>query len=135
MSQTFERRYENDPRNVALARGAIADFAVACGFGPDCIDEIRLAAGEALSNASEHGCNGKSGHFGIRCTFDCGELTIDISDNGRGFEPTLVVGASTIPDERGRGFGMFLMRRLMDSVSFEECGKRVRLTRRVSRPC
>ena len=131
MGKSLEYRYDNDPRNVAKARSAIATFAQECGFTTNCIDEIRLAAGEALSNASEHGCCEDHGHFSIRCIFSGGELTIEISDDGSGFRTMPVESELALPDARGRGFGLFLMRRFMDSVSFDESESRVRLTRKV----
>jgi anti-sigma regulatory factor (Ser/Thr protein kinase) len=52
-----------------------------------------------------------------------------IEDSGSSFtEPS--VQTSVQPDDRGRGFGIFLMRRLMDEVTFARNGTIVRLVRR-----
>ncbi len=130
MSVSFRAAYTSDPRNVALAREAVAKFARLCGFEEAAVADIRLAAGEALSNAAEHGLDERRGGFSIRCEFDAGVLTVEIQDSGRGFHPA--VDDCMPPDPRGRGFGIFLMRRLMDSVTFARNGTCVRLTRRIA---
>lgn len=125
----FRSTYTNDPRNVALARNAIASFARLNGFDDDAAAEIKLAAGEALSNASEYGRSTRGGGFSVSCTFDDGELRIEIQDSGPGFDVPADKRAIA-PDHRDRGFGIFVMRRLMDSVTFARHGTRVELVRR-----
>ena len=123
----YRAAFSGEPRNVPLARNAIASFARICGFSRNEVDDIRLAAGEALSNAVEHGRHEKVSGFSIRCAFIDGELTIEIRDNGEGFEPAM---DATPLEQRDRGFGIFLMRRLMDGVRFDKNGTCVRLVRR-----
>lgn len=123
--------YPSDIENVALARQRIAQFARTCGFTDDQISDIRLAAGEAMSNAVEHGGEKPGRSFVVDCSFSNDALTIEIQDSGRTFiEPSHGNGAG--PDDRGRGFGIFLMRRLMDEVSFAHEGRIVRLVRRLA---
>ncbi len=130
MTPNFRAAFSGERRNVPLARNAIAGFARICGFSLEEIADIRIAAGEALSNAVEHGHNRRSSGFSVRCSFDDDELTIEIRDNGDGFLPTLtVVAPSASHNKSERGFGILLMRRLMDRVSFERNGTCVRLTR------
>jgi len=130
--QTLNKKYHadfaSDIRNVALARQGIAGFAQACGFTDTDVADIRLAAGEALSNAVEHGGRPGDGSFSVACTFDGTELAIEIRDAGAGF-PVPRELTAVEPDHRGRGFGIFLMRRLMDEVSFSRNGTVVRLIR------
>jgi serine/threonine-protein kinase RsbW len=128
MNPNYRAAFTGESRNVPLARNAIASFARICGFSKDEVADIRLAAGEALSNAVEHGRNERQPGFSVRCSFDDGELMIEIRDNGEGFElqPT-----TEIPiEQRERGFGIFLMCRLMDGVRFDNNGSCVRLVRR-----
>jgi serine/threonine-protein kinase RsbW len=129
VSTQYRSNFTSDIRNVALARRGIASFASACGFSDEAIADIRLAAGEALSNAVEHGRSTRSRGFTVNCVFDGSKLTIEIRDSGRGF-PAPPEQSSVEPDDRGRGFGIFLMRRLMDDVSFARNGTVVRLVRR-----
>jgi serine/threonine-protein kinase RsbW len=129
VSPTYRATFTGDRRNVPLARSAIASFARICGFSVEEVSDIRVAAGEALSNAVEHGRSHRSSGFSVRCTFAEDQLTIEIRDNGGGFS---LDGKRDITPihERTRGFGIFLMRRLMDDVYFDRNGTSVRLTRR-----
>ncbi len=130
MSTHYRATFTSEPRNAALARRSIASFASVCGFSEAEVADIRLAAGEALSNAVEHGRGERSSGFTVACTFEDARLTIEIRDSGGGFVAAPDRGAYLQPDDRGRGFGIFLMRRLMDEVQFDRNGTVVRLTRR-----
>lgn len=129
MTSRHRATFTNDLRNVALARKSVARFARICGFSESEVADICLAAGEAVSNAVEHGRGERSTGFTVQCSFKDGELTVAIHDSGNGFSwpPDRT---SVEPDERGRGFGIFLMRRLMDDVTFARNGTVVRLVRR-----
>jgi serine/threonine-protein kinase RsbW len=127
VAPTYHAVFTGDRKNVPLARNAIARFAAVCGFSNDEVADIRLAAGEALSNAVEHGKARRSNGFSVRCTFEEDAITIEIRDNGSGFP--LDYSDETPIEQRERGFGIFLMRRLMDSVRFERNGSTVRLMR------
>jgi serine/threonine-protein kinase RsbW len=129
VSTQYRATFTSDIRNVALARKGIASFASVCGFSDEAVADIRLAAGEALSNAVEHGRTTRARRFAVYCAFDGSKLTVEIRDSGHGF-PAPPECSSVEPDDRGRGFGIFLMRRLMDDVTFARNGTIVRLVRR-----
>jgi serine/threonine-protein kinase RsbW len=129
LNNHYRAAFTSNVRKVAAARHGVAGFAAGCGFSEEAISDIRLAAGEALSNAVEHGSETPSRKIVVDCTFADGALTIEIQDSGHGFaEPC--ARSSVEPDDRGRGFGIFLMRRLMDEVTFAQNGTLVRLVRR-----
>jgi serine/threonine-protein kinase RsbW len=130
---TYRAAFSGNHRNVPLARNAIASFARICGFSREEVEDIRLAAGEALNNAVEHGHARRSNGFSVSCTFCDNEMAIEIHDNGEGFDPERSL--EELPSEpRGRGLGIYLMRRLMDAVRFDRGGTRVRLIRRHAIP-
>jgi serine/threonine-protein kinase RsbW len=91
---------------------------------------IETALHEALANAVIHG-NGENSckrvYVTCRCYLD-GEVLITVRDEGRGFDRTAV------PDPTFRenllfthGRGIYLMKTLMDEVSFEDGGSVVRM--------
>ncbi len=86
-----------------------------------------MAAGEALSNAAEHGRGARPGGFSVRCQFDNGEFVVEVQDSGYGFEAEPAAAAG--PVERGRGIS--IMRRLMHSLAFSKNGTRVRMVKRL----
>ena len=119
--------------SVRQARRALFAFAQQCGFRGTILSDVESAAGEALANAAEHGDREGSSGFDVRATFDGSELVIEIKDHGAGFDCR---GALTghVPDARGnRGFGIFMMRRLMDKVAYSDRGSRIQLVKRLGR--
>jgi serine/threonine-protein kinase RsbW len=100
-----------------------------CGFSEEEVADIRLAAGEALGNAVEHGKSVRSSGFSVRCTFDGEQLIVEVHDNGSGFS-AFAEDLGVAPIERERGLGIYLMRRLMDDVSYSHNGTLVRLARK-----
>ena len=92
--------------------------------------DIEMALREALANAVVHG-NGddpcKSVYVTCRCYMD-GEVSITIRDQGRGFDSNAVLDP-TLPENLlfTHGRGIYLMKTLMDEVSFEDGGSVVRM--------
>ncbi|HXM09235.1 MAG TPA: ATP-binding protein [Terriglobales bacterium] len=92
--------------------------------------DIEMAIHEALANAVIHG-NGedpcKRIHVTCRCYMD-GEVSITIRDQGRGFDSNTLPDP-TLPENRlfTSGRGIYLMKTLMDEISFEEGGSVVRM--------
>jgi serine/threonine-protein kinase RsbW len=98
--------------------------------------DIEMALHEALANAVIHGSGENSGkrvYVECRCYMD-GEVSITVQDEGRGFD------CNAIPNPTLRenllftcGRGIYLMKTLMDEVSFEEGGAVV-MIRKKSNP-
>ena len=128
MSGRYSATYRSEPKNVAVARSAVANFARSCGFDGREVSEIEMAAGEALSNAAEHGLRRDGGAFTVRCHCQDDELVIEVRDTGRGFGPSRPAAPNeTFPS---RGFGMTIMRAFMNEISYSQNGTVVRLVRR-----
>jgi serine/threonine-protein kinase RsbW len=95
--------------------------------------DIEMALREALANAVIHG-NGenfcKRVHVECRCYTD-GEVSISVRDEGRGFDANAVPDPTTAESrlfEHGRG--IYLVKTLMDAVSFEESGTVVHMRKK-----
>lgn len=101
--------------------------------GSDGVDtNIEMALREALANAVIHG-NGEDPSKRVYVTCRCyrdGEISIRVEDKGRGFDPSTIPDPTT-PSHRllTRGRGIYLMKSLMDEVSFEENGRVVRMVK------
>jgi serine/threonine-protein kinase RsbW len=97
--------------------------------------EIEMALLEALANAVVHGNHGdpnKFVHVVCRCRTD-GQISVNIKDEGRGFDIHAVpdpVTADNLLSERGRG--IFLMRAVMDEVSFSDGGTAVHMRKKLN---
>ena len=90
---------------------------------------LRVALSEALSNAMLYG-NGadRSKRVRVELTITAGAIITRITDEGPGFDYEHVPDPTT-PDSllKPDGRGIFLMRKLLDEVSFNERGNSVTL--------
>lgn len=100
---------------VALARLSVAAVASRLSFSIDEIEDIKLAVAEACTNAIQH-ANG-SAYIDIKCEAVNG-LQISVRDHGRGTRAEHI-RSRDLDDERVGGLGVFLIRSLMDDVSYE----------------
>src|SRR3974390_2117030 len=92
--------------------------------------DIEVALREALLNAIIHG-NWEDPHKHVYVTISCGadgEVAMTIRDEGAGFDSNSVPDP-TAPEHRmsTHGRGIYLMRDLMDKVSFEGGGTVLRM--------
>src|SRR5579864_835684 len=99
----------------------ILNFRMADGSEID----IEMALREALANAAIHG-NGddsrKSVYVTCRCYMD-GEVSVTVRDEGKGFDSSTVLDPTALENLMfTHGRGIYLMKTLMDEVSFEEGG-------------
>ncbi len=93
--------------------------------------EIKLALEEGLTNAMRHGNKLKPDSFVcVSVKARLKQVIIDIHDEGQGFD------FENIPDptarensDRTSGRGVFLMRRLMDTVDFYDKGSGLRMVK------
>jgi len=119
---------------VAVARLTVAGIASRMGFSYDAVDDIKVAVGEACTNAIEHAAP-ETPHqeIDICCHMQSEALIIDITDRGKGFDPAL----ETQPDPlAGGGLGLVLIRALMDEVELTNLagkGTQVRMVKRLSK--
>ena len=97
--------------------------------------DIELALHEALANAVMHG-NGEDSckrvYVTCRCYMD-GEVAITVRDEGRGFDPSVLVDPTfreNLLVTHGRG--IYLMKTLMDEVSFKEGGAVVMMRKKAN---
>jgi serine/threonine-protein kinase RsbW len=91
---------------------------------------FRVGIAEALANAMIYG-NGRDPGKRVRVEveLDPERVSVVVRDQGTGFDPSHVPDP-TLPEylEATGGRGLFLIRSLMDTVDFNECGNCVRLT-------
>ena len=98
----------------------------------DSLFDIRLCAEEALRNAIVHGnLSDRRKPVKVSIEIGKGEVIIEIEDEGKGFNPALLpdpTAGDNIMKAAGRG--VYLVKRLMDKVEFNETGNRIRMVKR-----
>lgn len=106
------------PGAAAVARGRLSEVIRSLPLSLADGQDVLLAAGEALANAIKHGCKcDPDQRINVRCVAGPGKLAIDIIDTGLGFDPSLVALPTPHSLTEG-GMGIYVMRELMDEVSF-----------------
>ncbi|HEY1867471.1 MAG TPA: ATP-binding protein [Candidatus Cybelea sp.] len=114
------------PENAAKARRAVTRFASMWLARTDLWD-FELAVGEVLSNVVQHG---RTYWIAVHCYLDDDRLVTEIQDYGEGF--TLPQRFERPPQGALRGYGLFLMHTLLDELEFLDCGRHVRLVKKLS---
>lgn len=124
------------PSSVAYQRPAVERIVEACrhlgGLDGEAAFRLQVATGEAVANAILYG-NGEDPNRFVTIDAEARPefVKVRVADEGSGFDP------GSIPDptgpqgvQRSRGRGLFLLRSLMDEISFNEKGNEVTLVLR-----
>lgn len=124
------------PEYVGTARLTILGVASRMGFSYDQIEDIRLAVGEACTNAIERSAGGAlDPMITIRSHIEPTRLTVEVEDHtaGTGEAGDLTKQpASAVEGLNSQELGALLMEILVDEVTVESTpggGKRVRLVK------
>ncbi|MDD4127483.1 MAG: ATP-binding protein [Methanomicrobium sp.] len=90
-------------------------------FSAEEIFNVQLAMEEIIENIINYGYPGKEGMIGIRCEVTPSEISIEISDSAPAFNPLLMPDPDITSDVDERnigGLGIFLVKKVMDKVSY-----------------
>ena len=123
--------------NLDEIRELVGAAARQVGFSDKEVYAIQLAADEASSNIIEHAYAGVTGgKLEIELSISQKELKITMRDHGKSFDPSSVPEPNVKADLSERkigGLGMYLMRKLMDDVSYESSPERGNLLTMIKR--
>lgn len=119
-SKEFEVVLPASSKAELVAARAVEEIGVEMGFDENAIGRIKAAVVEACINAFEHGRT-KASKVRLRFVAMADRLTIHVENPGADFEGPFM----NEPSERGtlprkRGWGLDLMKGLMDEVRFEK---------------
>ena len=104
----------------------IADFvrkaASETGLDRNATYKVETAVDEACSNIIEHAYGGENiGVIVCSCFIETDQLTIELKDTGKPFNPKAISKPDTtgaLADRKENGLGIFFMRQMMDEVHF-----------------
>lgn len=97
--------------------------------GKGVVHDIKLAVEEAIINAMKHGNKFNEGLYVIvDFEYGAGKVCIAVQDEGQGYDYRAVPDP-TLEENilRGHGRGVFLIRKLMDEVHFNNSGNRLEM--------
>ncbi len=104
---------------VAEARDWLAKRASQAGFSTSTVGDLKLALTEAITNVVRHAYGGEAGRqIVLSLATDDESLTLTIRDFGRPFD-TGRYRTPDLSDPQEGGYGIFLIRSLMDEVHYD----------------
>ncbi|HEU5478945.1 MAG TPA: ATP-binding protein [Candidatus Tumulicola sp.] len=127
-----ELRIPCRPEWVALARLAAAAVANRLKFSIEEIEDVKLAVAEACTAVIQHEKHGE--FIELTCEARPDALRIRVHDAGRHLPAADRQAPMDFDEARVAGLGVFLIRTLMDEVSYDvhpELGTDLRMTKRL----
>lgn len=110
----------SDPLYLPVVRGAIGPLAAAIGWDESECRAITLAIDEALANVIRHAYHGRAdGLIELECRENGDGLEIILSDNGDAPDRSRICAREIGCDQPG-GLGTHIIKRVMDTVSYEQ---------------
>lgn len=120
----------SDFRWLGVLNAALQEIGQALDWAQSDLNQISIAAIEAVSNAIEHGNRFQSE---LRVVVELGvsahRFRIAVADDGQGFDESRLGTQAPAPDDPAflgaRGRGLFIMREIMDDISIrrDEAGR------------
>lgn len=125
---TYQKAINATTANLADVRTFVSKHAQEHGFSARQIDDIQLAVDEACTNIIKHAYNyDASKKLTIELEFDTDQLIVILTDQGAGFnsgkykKPDL---KKQIEKKKRGGMGVYLIRNLMDEVTYTAKNKK-----------
>jgi anti-sigma regulatory factor (Ser/Thr protein kinase) len=128
----------SEPGNERVALAQVAEAVAGEGLSPARLERLKTAVAEAAMNAIEHGNrNRPEVPVDVEVTATGGDIVVTITDHGgaperagAAEEPDLA--AKLVGDQAPRGWGLFLIRHMVDAMDVTTEGTRhtVRLVMR-----
>ena len=119
------------PEYVALCRLALTGIARTRALSAELVADLKLALTEACSNSVRHAYEeGREGAVEIRYELSDDRLTVEVTDEGSGFDPDVIERAQQDLDEGG--LGIAIIRAVTDDLEIgvrPEGGSRLRFTK------
>lgn len=115
-----------DMAGLEKADKALDELALAVQLPEETLFQVRLVLEEVLMNVISYGAgDGAVPHVQLNMAQKDGTLSMEIADNGIAFDPLQLPAPdldAEIDDRPIGGLGIFLVRELMDSVTYRRDG-------------
>lgn len=125
--------------NEAFARISVAAFVSQLDPTIEEISDIKTAVSEAVTNSIVHGYEDTLGIVTVICKIHENEISIEISDNGKGIEDIDIAKQplyTTRPNLERSGMGFTIMESFMDDLQIESVlgiGTKVTMRKRIKK--
>ena len=122
----------NDIAQLAILSDAMARIGVEQGFAAKPLIQLQVALDEIVSNVIKYAWpEGGSHEICVRITVGSGQVHVEISDDGRAFDPLGVPPPQPPPPgqrPRPGGVGIHMLRQIMDEIEYARIDGRNCLT-------
>ena len=119
---TYQKKVNASTQNLSTIRNFVSRHAEEQGFSTQKVADIQLAVDEAYTNIIKHAYkNDSDQQVIINLEFDDEKMVVTLTDHGIGFDvekykkPNL---KKQIERKKRGGMGVYLIRKLMDEVSY-----------------
>jgi serine/threonine-protein kinase RsbW len=107
---------------IVLCRLALSGLARVRALEPALVADLKLALTEACSNVVRHAYNEqRSGEVEVRYELDDDKLSVEVVDEGIGFDPEAAVTAAGGELDEG-GLGISIIRAIVDELDIKSSG-------------
>ncbi len=114
-------------------------FGEGIGLSKKCIFQINLALDELFTNIVSYGFpdNGRQSIL-VALSHDNGKISVKLEDSGIPFDPAsrqMSTPETKIEDCKIGGLGLHLVKKIMDEITYQRCGKKniITLVKNVSK--
>ena len=121
MDQSFEMTIGSDFEVIPFVSARFEEAMKEHGFGPEEILDTQLAVEEVITNIILHGYEETGGEIQISCTITPGRIGILVTDSAPPFNPLSIPKPDLEEDMEDRkigGLGVYLLRQVMDEISY-----------------
>ena len=132
MSTRHDFTIKTDPDQLERIAAVVEEIGEKESWGPDLIFRINLALEELGLNIINYGHDGGVHEIQFTMTLDGETITIEISDDGRPFDP---LSEAPVPDVTAAlddrpvgGLGVHLVRTMMDDMRYQRVSGRNHIT-------
>ena len=123
------------PDYIALARLALTGIAELRAMPEETLADLKLALTEAVSNSVRHAYDGGEGHVEITYELTRADLTVEVMDDGEGFDPSDPKPLEGEELTEG-GLGIAIIRSVADRLEIDSRagvrGSRLRFVKRLT---
>jgi serine/threonine-protein kinase RsbW len=127
--QSFEMTIGSAIAEIPAVSARLEERMGENGFSPEEVFDTQLAVEEVITNIIVHGYRGQESEIHLSCRFIRDHIEIRITDTAPRFDPLTMPEPdldSDVDDRKVGGLGIYLVRQVMDTVSYRfENGKNV----------
>ncbi|WP_163295764.1 ATP-binding protein [Desulfovibrio sp. JC022] len=114
----MNRRFSANLKNMSISAEMVRQCRAILPMDEKTGQNIDLAVSEAVSNAIRHSNSPEDSSIALRLISDGTKLIIEVEDSGPGFDFELIQTPDLNTPQEG-GYGLFLIKQVMDSVKYE----------------